>query len=359
LAHLPPEAHDVTGRALLLTPSRGRGGGIERYAETLEWAFAAQDIGYARIDLRQPGARAHSRMVAEAHELLRLSAEPTRLVVVHRSLLPAASLLARQRHVRGVSVVCHGSDVWGTRQRARRRAERYLMRRPGVRVVAVSSYTAGALGGTCPAAILPPGLSGDWFGTLVGAAANAPRRGQGIHLLTTFRLPEWRSKGLPQLLGAVAALGRPDIHVTVCGTGVPPPELTRLVRDHARCSLRPGLSNSELACQLAAADLFILATRTVAGRDPSGEGFGLVLLEAQVAGTPVVAPAYGGSREAYLDGLSGVAPADETTQALARVLDDLLRDPHRLARMGRRAAQWARQRFAPAHYAARAVATLL
>ena len=34
----------MTGRALLLTPSFGQGGGIERYAETLEWAFAAQGV---------------------------------------------------------------------------------------------------------------------------------------------------------------------------------------------------------------------------------------------------------------------------------------------------------------------------
>jgi hypothetical protein len=30
----------MKGRVLLLSPCRGLGGGIERYIETLEWAFA-------------------------------------------------------------------------------------------------------------------------------------------------------------------------------------------------------------------------------------------------------------------------------------------------------------------------------
>ena len=103
----------------------------------------------------------------------------------------------------------------------------------------------------------------------------------------------------------------------------------------------------------------MLATQTRSGRGAVGEGFGLVLLEAQAAGTPVIAPAYGGSREAYVEGVTGVAPADESADALTRTLHDLLKDPARLARMGRHAAQWTRQAFAPEHYAQLAVRRLL
>jgi hypothetical protein len=41
------------------------------------------------------------------------------------------------------------------------------------------------------------------------------------------------------------------------------------------------------------------------------------------------------------------------------VLDELLRDPGRLERMGKRAAEWARESFAPERYASRAVGRLL
>ena len=123
--------------------------------------------------------------------------------------------------------------------------------------------------------------------------------------------------------------------------------------------MRPGLRDHELAGQLAASDLFVLATRTRPGRNASGEGFGLVLLEAQVAGTPVVGPAYGGSHDAYIDQVTGVSPTDESERALARTLEDLLQYPGRLPEMGKRAAEWASESFAPERYAPLAVARLL
>ena len=85
----------------------------------------------------------------------------------------------------------------------------------------------------------------------------------------------------------------------------------------------------------------------------------MVLLEAQVAGTPVIAPAHGGSHEAYVEGVTGVAPADESAEALARTMQDLLKDPARLAEMAVLAAQWTRRAFDPDDYARLAVRRLL
>lgn len=364
----------MTGRALLLTPSRGRGGGIERYAETLEWAFASQGVECRRIDLHGSGPAAHARLLAQARAQLRAGDGPARVVVAHRALLPAASLLARGRPGCGISLVCHGIDVWVAGSRARRFGENYLMRSPRVRVVAVSSYTAGVLSaGRTRATILPPGLSQQWYDTLVGASVIASRnpesgntesgntgpRGDGIRLVTAFRLTDWRNKGLPQLLAAVADLGRPDVRVTVCGSGEPPADLRRLVAESGCCTVRPGLADRELAAELAAADLFVLATRTRSGLRPSGEGFGLVLLEAQVAGTPVIAPAFGGSHDAFIEGVTGVSPVDETTESLTKIVAEILKDPARLAQMGMRAGEWARECFAPEAYASRVAARLL
>jgi glycosyltransferase involved in cell wall biosynthesis len=353
----------VTGRVLLLTPSRGLGGGIERYVATLEWAFTAQDVAHKRVDLRRPGPAGHRRLLAEAAACLGTPGGggpgPARLVAAHRALLPVAAMLARRPDVAGVSVICHGSDVWGTRAHPRWYAESRLMRRADVRVVAVSSFTAGALATGCRATILPPGLSGGWFGELSGAATTARPGCHGVELLTAFRLADWRDKGLPQLIEAVDALGRRDVSLTICGSGSPDPELLSLVRRYPWCTVLAGLTDGELAARLAGADLFVLATRTRPGRRPCGEGFGLVLLEAQVAGTAVVAPAHGGSADAYLSGVTGLAPTDESVTALTGVLDRLLKDPARLRQMGARAAGWAGESFSPDKYAALAVDRLL
>jgi phosphatidyl-myo-inositol dimannoside synthase len=343
-------------RVLLLSPSRGLGGGIERYVQTLEWALAAEGVDCQRLDLTEPGARAHARLLAAGRVMLRAGSQPARLVVAHRALLPVAALLARDPAARGVSVVCHGCEVWESRWRPRGSLERWLMRRGTVRVVAVSNFTAGAILGDGRATVLPPGLSRTWFDTLTSAAASEQHRGPGIRLVTAFRLADWREKGLPRLVAAVTALERPDVSLTICGSGDPPAGMMRLVGGISWCTVRPGLSDGDLARELAAADLFVLATQTSRA---AGEGFGLVLLEAQVAGTPVIAPAHGGSREAYVEGVTGAAPADESAEALAGTLEDLLKDPAGLARMGRQAAQWARRAFAPEHYARLTVRRLL
>lgn len=361
---VPHRAVRHADRVLLLAPSRGLGGGIERYVQTVESAFDDAGVVSQRLDLIRPGPAGHRALLTEAAAALAGSAGPTRLVIAHRALLPAAAMLSRVRSVDGISVICHGSDVWGTRWAPRRGLESWLMRRPQVRLVAVSSFTAGALLPRGRATILPPGLSRTWFGELVGAADHAASATDGIaradlEVMTAFRLSEWREKGLPQLTAAIAALGRTDIRMAVCGSGEPPSDLLAHVRRYPWCALRPGLTDAELAARFARADLFVLATRTRPGRRPCGEGFGLVLLEAQVAGTAVVGPAHGGSPDAYLGGVTGATPRDESTAALTEVLGELARKPARLAVMGRQGAAWARERFVPDRYAALAVDRLL
>jgi phosphatidylinositol alpha-1,6-mannosyltransferase len=363
------------GQVLLLAPSRGLGGGIERYVQTVQSAFDDVGVACRRLDLARPGSAGHRALLVEAGAALAGMTEPARVVIAHRTLLPAALLLRRIRAVGGISVICHGSDVWGTRWAPRWLLERRLMQHPDVRLVAVSSFTAGALFPGGRATVLPPGLSRTWFGELVSAAGQVgadhvspgqvdPGQASGgatrtaREVMTAFRLGEWRDKGLPQLTAAIAELGRADIRLTVCGSGEPPTDLLAHVGRYPWCVLRSGLSDGELARQFARASLFVLATRTRPGRRPCGEGFGLVLLEAQVAGTAVIGPAHGGSPDAYLDGVSGLTPRDESSAALAQVLHQALR-PVRLTEMGRSGAAWARARFAPDRYAALAVDRLL
>jgi len=66
------------------------------------------------------------------------------------------------------------------------------------------------------------------------------------------------------------------------------------------------------------------------------EGFGQSVLEAMMAGKPVVASAGGGLSELVEDGISGrlVPPADPG--ALRRAIGDLLADPVAAALMGKR-----------------------
>jgi glycosyltransferase involved in cell wall biosynthesis len=327
---------------------------------TVEAAFARHAVRYRRLDLLGPGVPGGTRrrigFVREVRRAVRAGPGPVRLILAHRNLLPVVHAVSRHANFGAATVVLHGYEVWSA---GRTRGAR-TMRRRDVRVVAGSNFTAGAVAHLCPARVLHPGVPAPWYDTLVVAGTQAQRdSAERLDLVTAFRLAGWREKGLDTLLAAVTRLGDDRVRLTVCGTGPVPDDLRATVAAHPWCRLTPDLSDHDLAARLAGADLFVLCTRTRAGTVASGEGFGLVLLEAQLAGTPVVAPAHGGSGDAYLPGITGVAPVDETPAALCAALAPLLSDERRRSELGRAAAAWSRSRFEPAAYDRQIVRTLL
>ena len=351
---------------LLVSYSDGLGGGIERYVGTVEAALHDAGEPCVRIDMhdresgrsfldeRRPLVKLGRQWRAQRGLLRALTRQlaartPRRIVLAYVHLLPVALWATRRYPSVGITVVMYGNEIWapGTIRRVARR----LLRHRRVRPVAISGFSAGALYPLAPAGVLPPGLSADWYDTLVAAGRARPERGPGIRVMTSFRLESWREKGLPELVEAVRSLGRADVSLAICGSGPLPDELRHLVAAHPFCTLHHNLSDADLAAQFAAADLFVLATRLQQAPVRSGEGFGLVLAEAQLTGTPVVAPAYGGCSDAFAPGISGVAPVDQSGAALADAVAGLVGDPDRLASMGQAAASWARAQFDPARYA--------
>jgi hypothetical protein len=63
------------GNVLMLMPSRGLGGGFERYVETLESAFSLRGLKCRRLDLPRSGVRGHASLLSASHAAIRKSAE--------------------------------------------------------------------------------------------------------------------------------------------------------------------------------------------------------------------------------------------------------------------------------------------
>jgi glycosyltransferase involved in cell wall biosynthesis len=71
------------------------------------------------------------------------------------------------------------------------------------------------------------------------------------------------------------------------------------------------------------------------------EGWGVVCLEANVRGTPVVASDVPGLRDAVIDGVTGVLVPYGDSERLAKELIELIPDSERRERLGRAAFEWA------------------
>ena len=149
------------------------------------------------------------------------------------------------------------------------------------------------------------------------------------------------------LLKAAAELLRHDpslrsrLVVVVCGgpsgTGLDRPQaMEDLAASLGICDVVrfiPPQSREELADWYRAADLSLVPSYS--------ESFGLVAVEAQACGTPVVAAAVGGLRTAVADGRSGILVPTHDDHEWAHVLVDLIDHPARMAELGRGAVEHA------------------
>jgi phosphatidylinositol alpha-1,6-mannosyltransferase len=147
-------------------------------------------------------------------------------------------------------------------------------------------------------------------------------------------------KGMDVLIEAANRLAPsfPDLNVVIAGDGR---ELNHLRRQAEASTVGVQLlgrvSDADRADLLGAADVFVMACRNRWG-GLEQEGFGIVFLEAAVAGVPQIAGNSGGAAEAVVDGATGLVvdqPGDPGR--VAEALRTLLVDPRLRARMGKAA----------------------
>ena len=145
-------------------------------------------------------------------------------------------------------------------------------------------------------------------------------------LLTVGRLQ--RRKGQDFLIKSMPALLNefPDLFYAVVGRGECYDELISLVDQHElhdNVCVYPDMDDEALIKCYQQCDIFILPNRTI---DNDIEGFGMVLVEAQVCGKPVIAGDSGGTRETMNIGKTGHIIDCSSTENLLNGLSPILRN---------------------------------
>lgn len=226
----------------------------------------------------------------------------------------------------------HGSDIRTAHGLAGwvRAAYRYLLRHADV-IACCSKDLLGEVAALEPdikGSVVYNGIDEGRFAR--GALpANLPAGLEQKELILNIGRYEFR-KGHDVLLRAFARVReqRPAAHLLIVGTTGPDLEKIRAsvsastLKEHI--SLLVDLPHAAIPGMLAAAQLFVLSSRWIPGK--MGEGFPLAILEAAVAGKPVITTRTCGASEIIEDRVTGRLVPLEDAEALAKAICESLGD---------------------------------
>jgi phosphatidylinositol alpha-1,6-mannosyltransferase len=279
-------------------------------------------------------------------------------------------LVARWMKMRyGTPYLCfiHGEDInVATTSRELKILTQSVLKN-AYRLVANSNFTVGLLRNEWQVpqekiALMHPGIDVSQFShlTLDPGARKYTAPGDVV-LLTVGRLQ--KRKGQDAVIRSVAKLRdkHPNLRYLIAGLGEQESELRKLVAElslESRVLFLGAVSDSELKDCYRECDIFVMSNRAV-GKDC--EGFGIVFLEAQACGIPVIAGADGGTGDAMLHGSTGfrVDCADvENPTKLTEAIDRLVSDSDLRHSMGSQAKHFVDENFDWSRIAARAQSVL-
>jgi glycosyltransferase involved in cell wall biosynthesis len=198
-------------------------------------------------------------------------------------------------------------DRWGARQ-----PDRYVANGEAVAQRIRRCYGREAV-------VVPPPVGANWF---------VPHTSEEFYLVVS-RLVDQKRIDL-----AIEACGRLRVPLWIAGDGRAAPRLRRQAGPTVRFLGR--VSDVELRG---------LYARAIAVLLPGEEDFGLVPLEAQAAGTPVIAYDRGGATETVIDGVTGIRFSPQTAPALLAAIERGARLQWDRARIQAHAARFGEDRF--------------
>lgn len=284
--------------------------------------------------------------------------KPRIVLAAHPNLAPPAAWMKRLAPQLKIIVVAHGVEVWQPLPSRRRAA---LL--SADIVLAASTSTIQKLTevqGVPPEKIkkIPWPLDPEVLQMADAPELLLPPKGfpPSPVILTVGRwAASEKYKGADNLIHALAQLrpAFPTLNLVAVGAGDDLPRLQKIAADLGVVSsvhFLTGLSKTDLAACYAHADIFALPS--------TGEGYGLVFLEAMAFAKPIVAAAAGGSTDLVEDNVNGILIAPRDQSALTNTLERLLRDDSLRKALGRGGAEIVRRKC-PFHRFQSQIASIL
>jgi len=308
----------------------------------------------------------YRRPFRELHALLKLIRVPRDALIICGTY--GEGYIARFAGRRVVQIV-HGGELgpgypWWKIYR-RNIFQRWMFRNSDL-IIANSLYTAGLAAKIVPGGkivAIPLGVDAELFkpGDKLKSRDKLGLPQDKIIVLTVARIKE--HKGFDVVFGALSAMSASEkekiIHV-IAGIGPDKEKFQAKARElgiESQLKWLGFVADEDLPDLYRAADLFVLCTREFKG-GKGVEGFGLVFLEAQASGTPVVGTRTGGIPDAVKEGEGGFFIAEDDSDGLKKLLEKLCREPASFEHQGRLARERVERECTWESYIARFLETL-
>ncbi len=258
-------------------------------------------------------------------------------------------LIAYLCGVRPLIILAHGAELLPPLNRLRRKLWSALQRRvlqQADLIIANSEYTKRLLLQAAPQArveAIPLAVDPERFAPGDREAAKTKFGVLGKRVICSVARIE-RYKAIDTVLRAIANLAvsdREQLVYLIAGRGPYEPALRKLAADlgiEAHVRWLGFVPEEELPQVYRASDLFVLCTRD-APRERAVEGFGLVFIEAQSCGTPVVGTRTGGIPAAIRAGEGGWLIEQDDISGLTDLITALVRSPELFSAEGIKARQ--------------------
>ncbi len=157
---------------------------------------------------------------------------------------------------------------------------------------------------------------------------------QNFVLLTIARLVA--RKGIEQVLSVLPSVieMHANVRYVIIGRGPEEAHLKQLISDPSlsgKVFLLTDVPDDEKWTWLEICDAFVMPTHQI---KDDYEGFGIVYLEANLAGKPVIAAQSGGVGDAVINGINGLLIAENDSRALFEAITKVVEDPELTAKLG-------------------------
>jgi phosphatidylinositol alpha-1,6-mannosyltransferase len=318
--------------------------------DLLRTTIGAPRSGWQRAGFVARDLVIRGRLAGAVLRLLRLLRRERPRTVCIGELLASGWLLRLLRLLPGVRtlVYVHGEEITtdDPYDPGRRRCRRALAAADGI--VVVSRFTEASV-----LALLGPQAAGKI--RLIENGVDAARFTPGpkrADLLARFGLAGrfvfvsvcrlLEKKGIDQAIRAFARIHamHPGTRYVIVGTGPYQQRLIEIAAEHGVADsviFAGDVTEDDLVAHYCLGDVFVMPNRELANGDT--EGFGLVFLEANGCGLPVIAGRDGGSRDAVQHGVNGLVVDGASVEAVAEAMTLLLNDGLLRARLAEGAAR--------------------